>query len=184
MKSFKNALDISSFFINQLEGDEICVDMTLGKGNDLIKILDRLDKGHVYGFDIQALALEKTRKRLEGKKQAYSLIQDGHENILNYLEGPVDFAIYNLGYLPSGDKKIITQGESTLASLKALLSILNDGGLVVMSFYLGHDGGQEEYDRTMGYLEELDQKDYSVLNFRYINQINKPPQVVVIEKVK
>jgi len=185
MKSFKNVLDISGYFIGKIEEDDICLDMTLGKGNDFIKILDRLETGHAYGFDIQDLAIEKTRLRLEDYDPAsYSLIKDSHHKILDYVHDQVDFAIYNLGYLPSGDKTIITRPDTTIESLKSLLSILSPKGLIVLSFYLGHEGGFEEYEKTLAYLEDLDQKKYSVLNFRYINQINNPPQVVVIERLE
>ena len=59
----------------------------------------------VYAFDIQEQALEKTSQRLQ---EAYltnaELILQGHETVDQFVR-EVKAAIFNLGYLPSADKK-------------------------------------------------------------------------------
>ena len=51
-----------------------------------------------------------------------TLIHDGHENILNDIPsdiiGNVDAAIFNLGYLPKGDKSIVTKPETTIQAIE------------------------------------------------------------------
>ncbi len=49
--------------------------------------------------------------------------------------------IANLGYLPGGDRAIITRSESTLAALDQSLTSLAVGGRVAVVVYPGHAGG-------------------------------------------
>lgn len=48
---------------------------------------------------------------------------------------------FNLGYLPGGDKTIITKPETTLPALEAAKGILMPGGLISLVVYVGHPGG-------------------------------------------
>lgn len=48
---------------------------------------------------------------------------------------------FNLGYLPGGDKGIITRSETTLLALEAAKRILMPGGLISLVVYVGHPGG-------------------------------------------
>jgi hypothetical protein len=49
---------------------------------------------------------------------------------------------FNLGYLPGGDKEIITRSETTLLALEAAKRILIQGGLISIVVYVGHPGGR------------------------------------------
>lgn len=48
---------------------------------------------------------------------------------------------FNLGYLPGGDKGMITRSETTLLALEAAKRILMPGGLISLVVYVGHPGG-------------------------------------------
>ncbi|GAE94043.1 SAM-dependent methyltransferase [Gracilibacillus boraciitolerans JCM 21714] len=48
--------------------------------------------------------------------------------------------------------------------------------------YHGHAGGTTEKNEVLAYCEQLDQEKYQVLQYQFINQINKPPFVIAIEK--
>lgn len=48
---------------------------------------------------------------------------------------------FNLGYLPGGDKTIITEPRTTLEALKVSKDILMPGGLISLVVYVGHPGG-------------------------------------------
>ena len=64
--------------------------------------------GQVYAFDIQEQALVNTQERLEKLGlQHVQLILDGHQHVDQYVE-TLKAAIFNLGYLPSADKSVIT----------------------------------------------------------------------------
>lgn len=182
----KNILKISREFIekNVKEG-QIVVDCTLGNGNDTEILLRQIGKnGFLYGFDIQKLAIESTKDRLKSRGfdlENVKLIEDGHENIDLYVSG-ADFIIYNLGYLPRGDKNIITRENTTIESLKKAVGILNPAGFLLVASYIGHDGGREENLALERFLRDLNQDDFAVLKNQFINQKNNPPILYIIEK--
>ena len=49
------------------------------------------------------------------------LILDGHENLDHYVTEPIRAAIFNLGYLPSADKSVITKPHTTLEAIEKIL---------------------------------------------------------------
>lgn len=164
---------------------QIVLDCTVGNGNDT-RLLSLLvgEKGRVYGFDIQSVAIERTREKLkkEGLEDRVILINDSHEYIDKYIFKGLDFVIYNLGYLPKGNKEIRTNANSTLKSIEKALCLLNDNGLLLVTCYTGHEGGMEEWKALKQYFMGLNQYDYSVLELEFINQKNNPPILYGIEK--
>lgn len=50
--------------------------------------------------------------------------------------------VFNLGYLPGGDKAILTTPGTTLAALQAAGRVLGSGGLISVMVYVGHPGGR------------------------------------------
>ena len=71
-----------------------------------------------------------------------TLIQDGHENIKKHIDiqfkGQIDAAIFNLGYLPKGDKSIVTRPETTIKAINAIFDYLSVEGIIVLVIYHGH----------------------------------------------
>lgn len=164
----------------------ICVDCTVGNGNDISLLASIVgEEGKVYGFDIQALAIERTYQRLKDKNLDGNtiLIEDNHENIADYIDEEVDFFIYNLGYLPRGDKSIKTDSESTIKSLELALSLLKGNGIILITCYTGHDGGMEEKNAIENFLVKLEQEKFNVLKYDFLNQKNFPPILYCIEKM-
>lgn len=163
------------------------LDCTVGNGKDTLLLASSVGKsGKVYGFDIQASAIKNTKSLLKKNNididSRIVLIQDGHEHIDKYLKEEVDFVIYNLGYLPGGNKAIITKAETTLLSLEKSLRLLKPRGILLITVYIGHEGGIHEHLAVEEYLAELDQREYSVLKNEFINQKNNPPLLYIIEK--
>ena len=105
----KRPLHLSHDFLAEvLDDGAVAVDATMGNGNDTAFLAQHAKK--VYAFDVQEQALKSTQERLE--KQAISnaqLILDGHQNLDKYVSEPIRAAIFNLGYLPSADKTVITK---------------------------------------------------------------------------
>ncbi|HZK33542.1 MAG TPA: class I SAM-dependent methyltransferase [Tissierellaceae bacterium] len=168
------------------EGSSV-LDCTVGNGNDTVYLADLVgDSGKVYGFDIQNQALENTLKKLinQNIENRVKLIKDSHENIDLYIEEKLDLIIYNLGYLPGGDKNIKTNKESTLISINKALNLLNRNGIILITCYTGHVGGLEEKNGVENLLKALDQRKYNVLKYDFINQINSPPILYGVEKNK
>src|SRR5699024_1167782 len=124
------------------------VDATCGNGNDSLFLSDLVgDKGTVFSFDVQSQAIERTNELLtrHGKENVH-VIHDSHEHINEHipseLKGKIQGAIFNLGYLPRSDKRVITQGHSTLSAIEQLLEYIGRGGRIVLVVYHGHEGGK------------------------------------------
>ena len=112
------------------------------------------------------------------------LILDGHENMDKYVEGEVSCVLFNLGYLPRADHNIITRPETTIKAIEHSLKLLKPHGVISIAIYTGHEGGIEEKDCVYEFVKNLDQNEFNVLESGFINQINNPPQLVLIEKKK
>lgn len=165
------------------EGDTV-IDATCGNGNDTVFLAQLVgEKGIVYGFDIQEEALRNTKAIIEEKNltERVKIIEDSHENINKYIRTKVKAAMFNLGYLPGSDKKIITQPNTTIKAIDSLLKILSVNGIITQVVYIKHDNGAEA-KMIEEYIKTLDQKKYSVLNYSFLNQINYPSYLIAIEK--
>ena len=179
----KKPLEMAHDFLAQvITQDDIVVDATMGNGHDTF-FLAKLAK-QVYAFDIQEQALEKTSQRLQeaGLTNA-ELILQGHETVDQFVT-EVKAAIFNLGYLPTADKFIITKPHTTIEALEKLCQMLVKGGRIAIMIYYGHDGGDIERDAVMDYVSQLPQQEYTATIYRTLNQINNPPFLVMIEKLE
>lgn len=160
---------------------DLAVDMTAGNGNDSLFILDEIKANRVVAFDIQNDAEEATRKLL-GERDNFLFILDSHANIDKYIKEKIDLAVYNLGYLPKGDKTITTKYESTLESLKKLLQLLGKNAKVYMTIYPGHDQGRIEAYKIEDFIARLPNNKYAIMKISYPNKGTIAPYIVIIEK--
>ena len=179
----KRPLEMAHDFLAQvISQEDIVVDATMGNGHDTL-FLAKLAK-QVYAFDIQEQALEKTSQRLqEAGLTNIELILQGHETVDQFVT-EVKAAIFNLGYLPSADKSIITQPQTTIEALDKLCHMLVKGGRIAIMIYYGHEGGDIEKDAVMDFVSQLPQQEYTATIYRTLNQINNPPFLVMIEKLE
>jgi SAM-dependent methyltransferase len=168
---------------------DIVIDATVGNGNDTLFLTELVGAtGHVFGFDIQEQALQHTYKRLEEeqKEKNVTLYLKSHDQIKSVVPfdsyGKITAAIFNLGYLPGGDKQIVTKPQSTIVAIKQLLEIMAIEGIIVLVVYHGHPEGQLERDELVRFVENFDQQKAHVLEYRFMNQQNNPPFIIAIEK--
>ncbi|PAB61178.1 tRNA (mnm(5)s(2)U34)-methyltransferase [Anaeromicrobium sediminis] len=174
-----------SMIENCLHQGSVALDGTMGNGNDTVFLREKIgNAGKIYSFDIQDLAVENTRKKLDERNMLSNveLIKDGHENLDKYIKEEIDGAMYNLGFLPKGDKSITTLGKNTVIAFEKTLNLLKKGGLMVISIYYGHEKGLEEKNMVLDYVQNLDSKKYHVIKMEFFNQKNNPPILVAIEK--
>ncbi|MBF0781112.1 MULTISPECIES: class I SAM-dependent methyltransferase [unclassified Granulicatella] len=169
------------------EGD-IVIDATIGNGHDTVLLAELVGtKGKVIGVDIQAQAIEHTTQRLIAH-QLYDrceLVQIGHQHLDTLISNQIiSTAIFNLGYLPGSNKHIITQSHHTICAMQHILKQLKQNGLLILVVYYGHVGGKEEQDDILKFVKHLPQKDYTVLNYAFLNQVNSPPHAIAIEKLR
>ncbi len=131
------------------------VDATSGNGKDTLLLSQLVPNGYVVGFDIQEVALQRSRERLKEQPHV-TLHLRSHEEIDQVpLPFPPRLIIYNLGYLPGGDKTITTLKTTTLRSLEASLRCLAPDGALSIICYSGHPGGQAEEDAVWEWAEKL-----------------------------
>ena len=168
--------------INQ--GD-VVIDATMGNGYDTKFLAQKVgEDGLVYSFDVQEEAIKSTKKRLEKENllDRVNLILDGHQNMDMYVKEKVSCVMFNLGYLPRAKHQIITKPKTTLEAIKKSLDLLKPHGVISIAIYTGHEGGMDECNEVFNYVSQLDQSEYNVLNCNFINQINHPPRLILIEK--
>lgn len=172
------------FITEQVQPGDICIDATMGNGNDTI-LLSSLCKetGHVYAFDIQEQALAHTRQKLldADVPQNYTLLLESHTNMDHYVQSEsVSCIVFNLGYLPGGDHTKATHASSSIEALTKSLSLLKKGGLISLCIYSGGDSGFEERDAVLSWLKNLDSHKYLVIRSDYYNRPNNPPIPILI----
>ncbi|PNU21304.1 hypothetical protein C2E25_03155 [Geothermobacter hydrogeniphilus] len=174
--------------------DARLLDLTAGNGCDSLFLARHLGPdGQLLSFDIQLPAIEATAARLAAAgflprrvstrvllhEPGCQLIHDGHQFLDAYLSGPVAAAIGNLGYLPGGDKRLITRAETTLAALRALWPRLEAGGRLALVLYPGHPGGDEECVAVERECAGLPTAEFDVIRLQVHNRCQAPSLLVV-----
>ena len=174
-----------SFFKDKIPQNGTAVDFTMGNGYDTLFLSTLVPEGQVYAFDIQESAVESTRSRLEENRvENVCLIHDSHANVKEYVKVPVNAAMFNLGYLPGGDKSIHTMRESTVKAVQSALEILAPGGVLTVSVYPGHAEGRAEGDMLCEMFSQTDRHVYSVLQCRMLNSPDSPFIIAVERSMK
>lgn len=187
MNSYQITAWCSHFISNHVNQGDICIDATMGNGNDT-ELLCRLvgETGHVHAFDIQETALEHTKKRLESSNllSRCTLHLISHTQMAQYCSPEsVSCIVFNFGYLPCADHTICTQPKSSIAAIQSGLSLLQKNGLMSLCIYSGGDTGFAERDAILSFLKTLDPKKYLVILSQYYNRPNHPPIPAMILKL-
>jgi hypothetical protein len=176
-------LDYAHLILKDLvKFDDVMIDATLGNGNDTL-FLSTLAK-EVHAFDIQDQAIEITKTKLDqyNIKNVY-LYKDSHEYILNYVK---DFkgVIFNLGYLPKGNKEITTKKDITINALNNLILAMKQNQFIQLVIYQGHQEGLLEANAIIEYLKQLNTHLFKIVRIDLPFQDNYPPFILMIYKVK
>lgn len=178
---FKYVADISklSHFIIKdfLENKVVAIDGTLGNGFDTDFLSNNFEK--VYSFEIQKEACDKYKER---NKSNVEVINDSHHLFKDYVKDDVDCIMYNLGFLPGGNKSVTTMHTTSLQSIKDGLEMLRSGGIMTICIYKGHAEGAIEETCILSYLSSLPKNKYGVMSHNYLNRADTAPLLLVIEK--
>ena len=176
-------LNFSKTFIREhIKENSIVADFTMGNGHDTLWLCGLVPEGHVYAFDVQEQAVANTRERLSGAGFSnFELILDSHANCEEYIKEELDAGMFNLGWLPGGDKSIHTLRESTLPAVLSAVKLLKKGGLITVNVYPGHSEGKCEGELLMEELGKLSKFEYCVFVFRLVNS-PEAPFIIGIEK--
>ena len=139
---------------NNLKPNDKVIDMTVGNGNDTLFLSNLVNKGFIYGFDIQEKAINNTKRLLDDNNvNNYRLINDSHENVDKYISDKISLVLFNLGYLPNGDKSITTKSKSTIKAIDKSLKLLNSKGIILIVIYK-HEEGLKEEKEILKYLKD------------------------------
>ncbi len=185
-KYINKITEVNKIFLEKIiEKGNVVIDATMGNGYDTVYLGNLVgETGKVYAFDVQEEALTSTRKKVvrDNMEDRIELIHDGHENLDKYVKEEVSCVVFNLGYLPRAKHMVITKPDTTLEAIKKSLELLKPNGIISIAAYIGHEGGLDEKNYICEYLDNLDQKQYNVLHMEFTNQINNPPQLILVEK--
>ncbi|MCH1429841.1 MAG: rRNA methyltransferase [Chlamydiales bacterium] len=139
-----------------VEGDSV-VDATCGQGHDSVFIASLIQNwqgSRLHCIDLQQEAIMLSKQNIASQcgSDILSKLSFQHSCHSSF---EIDFnprlVIYNLGYLPGGDKSITTLKETTLISIKKALELIPSQGVLSVMCYNGHPEGREEQE----ILEEL-----------------------------
>ena len=184
MKNYQITQWCSRFIEEQVKEGDICIDATMGNGNDTL-LLSRLagPDGQVLAFDIQEQALQAARQKLlrENAPANYTLFLESHTHMADHVKpDSVSCIVFNFGYLPGGDHSLATRSETSIQALEQSLTLLKKGGLLSLCIYSGGDSGFEERDALLTWLKKLDSHNYLVIRSDYYNRPNNPPLPVLV----
>jgi|LGVF01.2.fsa_nt_gb SAM-dependent methyltransferase len=171
---------VHDFLENVVSKSDYTVDATCGNGRDTL-FLAKLSK-HVYSFDIQDLAIRNTKSLIdENNINNVTLIKETHQNMSKYIKNEIKAITFNLGYLPGGDKSIITNENSTVPALQNAIKLLAKNGVITIILYVGHIGGLSEAKAVEEFASALNKNEFKVIKYSFLNT-HLPPYVIVIEK--
>ncbi|KKM11767.1 hypothetical protein SY88_07055 [Clostridiales bacterium PH28_bin88] len=187
VRLFPQAVTLAHKLLGEVvSAGDTAVDATAGNGHDTL-YLARLvgEGGRVYAFDVQIPALEGTARRLEeaGLVDRVRLIHDGHEQMEQYVPPGVRAVMFNLGYLPGGDHRVITVPESTLPALEQSFRLLLPGGVITIVIYTGHPGGSEEASQIEQAMAALPQPEWDVVRIDFPNRRHRSPYLLFLQKL-
>lgn len=137
-----------SYVAECLGGGAVALDATVGTGADTAFLAAAVGRnGLVHAFDIQPAAIERARQRLAALDLAQRVVwyHADHARLADKLcHQPITAAMFNLGWLPGGDRALTTVPANTLPALDAAARLLQTGGRLSILAYRGHPGGESE----------------------------------------
>ena len=165
-------------------GDTV-VDATCGTGQDTLALAQAVgEEGKVYAFDVQmkALILTETHLHAHGIRNVH-LLKESFASIGDHVpEGSVAAVVFNLGYLPGGDKERTTRADSTLAALCAAMELLAPDGVICITMYSGHPEGKREKTALLEFASALDAGKWHTAYVSMPNQKHDPPEILLITR--
>lgn len=168
---------------------DCAIDLTAGNGYDTLMLAQAVGpRGCVLAFDLQRQAIVNSAERLLQRgilvnhldqpvstlPSGVSLVEACHAELVNWNSLSPRVIIANLGYLPGGDKDLVTRPDSTLTALQAGCKLLSSGGRIAVVVYPGHAGGRCEADAVDQFFSELDEQQFEVLRLQVANRPRSP----------
>lgn len=173
-----------SYWTKHLKAQDTVIDATCGNGYDTL-FLTQFPLKALFAIDIQPEAIKKTKELLDQHKRSHLVsLHEGSHASFQWISPPptVNLIVYNLGYLPKGDKTLTTQTETTLSSLNAALELLRDKGALSITCYPGHEEGAKEHEAILSWGEKLDPKKWDLCHHQWLNRPLSPTFLWIVKK--
>ncbi len=173
--------------LEHLSRGDVVIDATAGNGYDTLFLAEQVGpEGYVLAIDLQSQACDSCQQKVAEREFCQVEIHcRNHAELETILpherHGQVAAVMFNLGYLPGGDKSVVTVGETTRSALSAALNVLREGGVISILVYRGHAGGNEEAAAVGAWMEEALRQGHSQL---YQSPANSPisPVLMLVRK--
>jgi 16S rRNA G1207 methylase RsmC len=186
---FNTPIDLAHHFWKKLlQEKDIVIDATCGNGKDslvLAKLLHPLN-GSLLCIDIQKQAIENTENLLKNEIPDFlpnvEFLHQSHCKLPPISkEQSLKLIVWNLGYLPKGDKSITTKTESTWESIAQGMETLSAGGVICITCYPGHLEGKKEQEHLLNNLSSLNPHLWCFTSFFWPNR-HESPSLFFIQK--
>lgn len=188
---FQSHLDLAHRYWSQLiqTGDTV-IDATCGNGHDTLRLCQLTlspDQGSVYSIDIQEEAINKAIQNIRTQLEL-SLYQrvifkhQCHSSLpIEIPSESVKLIVYNLGYLPGGDKEKTTKLTTTLQSIQSAIPLIKTGGALSITCYPGHAEGAREEREILAYASTLPPQEWNCCHHTWSNR-REAPSLLLIQK--
>ncbi|WP_297237601.1 class I SAM-dependent methyltransferase [uncultured Faecalicoccus sp.] len=175
----RSAVDQShQFLAPALHRQAVCVDATLGNGNDTAFFLAQGVR-KVIAFEVQEDVLSQTQQNISDSRLEANL--DGHEHMDRYIHEEADAIVFNFGYCPGKESLIHTMETTSLEAVKIALRLLKVKGRMALVFY-PHPEGIKEAESIIQYLKTLDPYRYAICCVSQLNHSHSPYWVGIEKK--
>ena len=179
-----------NFIKKVLHPGDIAIDATIGNGHDTLFLVEQVyPSGLVFGFDIQQIAIESTKEKIKQTNcpNCLALIHASHTEmykaIPTHYHGNIKAIMFNLGYLPGGDKTIITSTDATITALNSSCHLLSSNGIITIIAYPGHSGGDLETVQVTNWCDKLDINQFEAHVIYSSTDKQSAPRLFVIHKL-
>lgn len=191
---FHSHLDLAKKYWQKLvlPGD-LVIDATCGNGHDTLFLAQLALKegcekpGAIIAMDMQRSAIESTRQHLalhlpQALLASVLLLQQCHSAFpAEVSSASAKLIVYNLGYLPGGNKTLTTMCHSTLLSLQAAQQLICKGGMLSITCYPGHAEGKKEEDVVRQFAAMLDPRQWSCCYHQWVNR-KAAPSLLLLQR--
>ncbi|MEW4487817.1 class I SAM-dependent methyltransferase [Thalassoglobus sp. JC818] len=168
---------------------DLAIDATAGNGHDTLFLSELVGSiGRVIACDVQQEALDSTHKLLQQHdKENVDLVLESHATLLPRIaEEAAQIAsavMFNLGYLPGGDKTRTTTADSSSVAIRAATLLLKPNGVLTVTAYVGHPGGLDEAIRVEELIQTRCESDeFESLYEPLIDSSSNAPRLYAIKR--
>jgi len=172
-----------------LQPGDTAIDATAGNGHDTHFLAQVVGSaGNVFAFDVQPVALANTARRLADAMITHVvLMQRDHSEMTTAvpadLHGRIGAVMFNLGYLPGGNRQLVTRSDSTRQAILAARDLLRTGGVMSILAYTGHDGGQAEADIAESAIDSFPSSEFQITKVESAPGRTSGPRLFLVKRL-